>query len=118
MPRMAQPRRTVRRSRHQLALQLHPRARFACVLLNVVPLAGLGAIWAGWRNPHSGLRRNGALQATLVLLGSWPLVVPGLAGFVWACWDAGRIARASLLALPPPGTDSGSDATPQKGARQ
>lgn len=80
----------------RLRLLLRPWERWTCVALNLVPLPGLGAVLAGWRNPHTTLRRNGLLQMTLVLFGSWPLVVPGVAGFMWAAWDAVRIGQAGL----------------------
>lgn len=70
-------------------------------MLNVVPIPGAGAVAAGWRNPHTTLMRNGFLQFGLVLFGSWPLIVPGVAGLAWACYDAWRIATAEPLPLPP-----------------
>jgi hypothetical protein len=85
----------------RLRLLLRPWERAACATLNVVPLPGLGALLAGWRNAHTTLRRNGALQLALVVFGSWPLLVPGAAGLLWAAWDTVRIARADLKALPP-----------------
>ena len=85
----------------RLRLVLRPWERTAAAILNVVPLPGLGALLAGWRNAHTTLRRNGALQMALVVLGAWPLIVPGVAGFAWAAWDAVRIARADLRRLPP-----------------
>jgi hypothetical protein len=74
-------------------LILSPAGRIACTVLNIVPLPGLGAVIAGWRNPHTKLRRDGALQLALVLFGSWPLIVPGVAGLVWACFTAYHIQR-------------------------
>ncbi len=35
---------------------------------------------------------------TLVVLGSYPLVIPGAVGLAWAIWDAVRIAQATLEA--------------------
>lgn len=84
----------------RLRLVLRPWERTAAAILNVVPLPGLGALLAGWRNAHTTLRRNGALQMALVVLGAWPLVVPGVLGFAWAVRDAVRIARADLERLP------------------
>ena len=86
----------------RLRLLLRPWERTAAAILNVVPLPGLGALLAGWRNAHTTLRRNGALQMALVILGSWPLIVPGAAGFAWAVWDTVRIARADLRRPPRP----------------
>lgn len=85
----------------RLRLRVAAPARWAACALNVLPLPGLGAMWLGWRNPHTRLLRNGALQATLVAFGAWPLVVPGVVGLAWAVHDATRIARARLLPLPP-----------------
>lgn len=62
-------------------------------MLQVVPLPGLGAILAGTKNPHSRLLGRGAAQMTLVVLGSWPLIIPGAIGLLWAIWDAVRIAQ-------------------------
>jgi hypothetical protein len=84
----------------RLRLLLRPWERTACAVLNLVPLPGLGAVLAGWRNAHTTLRRNGLLQLGLVVLGSWPLVVPGVAGVLWAAWDTIRIAHADLSPLP------------------
>ncbi|MGB0653098.1 MAG: hypothetical protein ACPGQL_07835 [Thermoplasmatota archaeon] len=67
--------------------------RILCTVLAVVPLPGLGTFLAGWKNPHSGLRSRGILQMILVVFGSWPLILPGVAGFIWACWGAVRIHR-------------------------
>jgi hypothetical protein len=80
---------------------LRPGGRRTLSILNVLPLPGLGAILVGWRNPHTTLRRNGALQMMLVLLGTWPVIVPGVAGIVWAVWDAVRIAQAKEIPKPP-----------------
>ncbi len=87
----------------RLRLQLRPGARTAGALLNVLPLPGLGALWVGWRNPHSRLLRRGWLQMVLVLFGSWPLIVPGAVGLAWAIMDAVRIGQAELSPLPPAG---------------
>jgi hypothetical protein len=89
----------------RLRLQHRNATRWALAALNVLPLPGAGAMWAGYRNPHTTLLRNGALQAVLVLFGSYPWILPGAAGFVWACRDAWRIAHAELLPLPPQGDD-------------
>lgn len=97
MPRRRAPDRRLR----LLAKPWHRWTLFAFTLL---PLPGVGAAILGWRNPHTRLLRNGLMQATLVLLGSWPLVVPGAIGLAWAIWDAVRIAQARLLPLPPPPT--------------
>lgn len=85
----------------RLRLQLGRGARAACGILQVVPVPGVGALWAGWRNPHTRLARHGAVQALLVVTGSWPLVVPGAVGLAWAVWDAVRILQADLVPLPP-----------------
>lgn len=85
----------------RLRLLLRPWERVACAVLNVLPLPGLGALLAGWRNAHTTLRRNGALQVALVAFGAWPLVVPGVAGLLWAVWDTVRIAQADLAPLAP-----------------
>lgn len=84
----------------RLRLQLPPWQRTAFAILNVVP-PGLGAFLAGWKNPHTRLLRNGILQFALVVFGAWPLILPGAVGFVWAVWDAARIAQARLVPLPP-----------------
>ncbi len=78
---------------------LSTRWRVACTVLNVLPLPGLGAIIAGWRNPQTSLRAHGIAQMILVVFGSWPLVVPGAIGLIWAAWDAYVIQRDSR----PPG---------------
>lgn len=84
----------------RLRLLLRPWERTTYAVLNVVPLPGVGAILAGWRNVHTRLRRNGVLQLVLVLFGSWPLILPGAAGLAWAVWDAVRIAQAKVR-MPP-----------------
>jgi hypothetical protein len=84
----------------RLRLLLRPWERWACVALNVLPLPGLGALLAGLRNPHTRLLRNGILQLVLVVLGAWPLIVPGVLGFAWAVWDAVRIGQARIR-MPP-----------------
>ncbi|MCA1810608.1 MAG: hypothetical protein LC623_01190 [Halobacteriales archaeon] len=86
----------------RLRLQLTPGGRTALGLLNLLPLPGLGAAVAGWRNPHSRLLPHGASQMALVALGSYPLVVPGALGALWAVLDAVRILRADLVPRPPP----------------
>lgn len=116
---MARPRRNPPQKGIPWALQLSPATRAVCAALNVLPIPGVGAMWAGWRNPHTPLLRHGAMQALLVIFGSWPLVFPGFVGFVWAAWDAVRIGRATLVAPPPRGgADPYNDATPQKGTRR
>ncbi len=85
----------------RLRLVLRPWERTAAAILNVVPLPGLGALLAGWRNAHTTLRRNGGLQMALVVFGAWPLIVPGVIGLAWAIWDTVRIAQAHLRRLPP-----------------
>jgi len=84
-----------------LRLQLRPWQRTALAILNIVP-PGVGAIVAGWRNPHTRLLRNGVVQFVLVAFGAWPLVFPGIIGLAWAIWDAVRIFQARLVSLPPP----------------
>lgn len=78
-----------------------PWERWIWFGLTLLPVPGLGAAVLGWRNPHTRLLQHGMLQATLVVFGSWPLVVPGAIGLGWAVWDAVRIAQARLLPLPP-----------------
>ncbi len=73
-------------------------------ILNVVPIPGVGAMMAGWRNPHTSLRWRGLAQFLLVVFGSWPLIIPGVAGFLWAIYDAWWMYDAPRLA--PPQTDS------------
>lgn len=90
-----------RRATDRLVLRTSVWARWTLFALTLIPLPGVGAAILGWRNPHTRLLPNGIMQATLVLFGSWPLVIPGAIGFVWAVWDAGRIAQARLLPLPP-----------------
>lgn len=68
----------------QRAPLLSENWRNACVALNVLPIPGVGAIIAGWRNPHSKLLGKGVAQLVLVVFGSFPLIVPGVIGFVWA----------------------------------
>lgn len=102
----------------RLRLLLRPWERTAAAILNVVPLPGLGAVLAGWRNAHTTLRRNGALQMTLVVFGAWPLVVPGAIGFAWAVWDTVRIARADLRRFPPKDAPMPPASAPPKAARR
>ena len=97
----------------RLRLVLRPWERTTAAVLNVVPLPGLGALLAGWRNAHTTLRRNGALQMALVVLGSWPLIVPGALGFAWAVWDTVRIARAKLRRFPPANAPDPADESPK-----
>lgn len=85
----------------RLVLRITPWARWTLCGLNVLPLPGLGAAILGWRNPHTRLASHGVMQAILVVLGSWPLIVPGAIGLAWAAWDAVRIGQARLLPLPP-----------------
>lgn len=74
-------------------LILTPPWRVACTVLNVLPLPGVGAALAGWKNPHTRLLRDGIAQAVLVVFGSWPLIVPGALGVAWAAWTAYTIQR-------------------------
>lgn len=90
-----------RRAAGRLVLRTSNRARWALFGLTLLPWPGLGAAILGWRNPHTRLLQHGLLQATLVLFGSWPLVIPGAIGLAWAIWDAIRIAQAHLLPLAP-----------------
>ena len=105
----------------RLRLVLRPWERWLYAVLNVLPLPGVGAIVVGWRNPHTRLRRNGLMQAALVVFGAWPLVVPGALGLGWAVWDAVRIGRARIR-MPPrnaPGPDQLAAAPPPpKAARR
>ena len=80
-----------------------PRTQAWWAAFNILPLPGVGAAWLGYRNPHTRLLRNGILQATLVVLGSFPLVIPGVIGLLWAIFDAWRIAKARLVPLPTQG---------------
>lgn len=84
-----------------LRLMVGPRWRYVWAAMNVLPVPGAGAIVVGARNPHSRLLPHGVGQALLVLFGSWPLVVPGLAGLAWAVWDAVRIAQCEMIPRPP-----------------
>ena len=88
----------------RLRLLLRPWERPTYAVLNVLPLPGLGAILAGWRNAHTTLRRNGLMQLVLVVFGSWPLVLPGAFGLLWAIWDAVRIGQARIR-MPRPEAD-------------
>ncbi len=80
-------------------------------MLQLVPLPGVGAIIAGAKNPHSKLIGRGVAQASLVLFGSYPLIIPGVAGLIWAIFDAIAIARRS--AGPAPWTQPTPDADPE-----
>ena len=80
---------------------LSPAWRTTFGVLNILPLPGLGATLAGWRNAHTNLRRNGLLQMTLVVFGSFPLIIPGAIGFVWAIVDGVRILQSRALPAPP-----------------
>ena len=84
----------------RLRLQLRPWERTLYAVLNVVP-PGAGAMWVGWRNPHTRLMSHGVAQLVLVAFGSWPLIFPGAVGLAWAVWDAVRIGQARLMPLPP-----------------
>lgn len=90
---------------------LSPAWRTACTVLQVAPLPGLGAVLAGRKNPHTGLLGRGLAQMSLVILGSWPLVLPGAAGFLWAAWDAVQIHRRARppgpMSLPVEGQEGG-----------
>ncbi len=90
---------------------LSPAWRVACIVLQVIPVPGVGAIIAGAKNPHSGLLGRGIAQVALVVFGSWPLIVPGAAGLIWAIVDAVRIARWSTDA--PPWSAPTKDAPPE-----
>lgn len=70
--------------------------RITCIVLQLLPIPGVGAIIAGIKNPHTGLLGRGIAQVALVLFGSWPLIIPGAAGLVWAIVDAVRIGRHSV----------------------
>lgn len=70
---------------------LTERMRVVCVVLNIIPIPGLGAIIAGWKNPHSRLLGKGIAQSILVIFGTYPLIVPGVIGFLWACCTARSI---------------------------
>lgn len=100
----------------RLRLLLRPWERTACAILNLVPLPGLGALLAGWRNAHTTLRRDGILQLVLVVFGSWPLILPGALGFLWAAWSTIQIAHADLRRMPardaPQPPDDLTDALP------
>ncbi|HUR61906.1 MAG TPA: hypothetical protein VM286_06030 [Candidatus Thermoplasmatota archaeon] len=85
----------------RLRLQLGPGARTAFGVLNFLPIPGVGAMLAGWRNPHSRLLPRGAAQALLVVFGTYPLIVPGAVGLAWAILDGVRILQADLVPLPP-----------------
>jgi hypothetical protein len=102
----------------RLRLLLRPWERWTFAAVNVLPLPGLGAVLAGWRNAHTTLRRNGLMQMALVVFGAWPLIVPGVAGFAWAIWDAVRIAQAHLRPLPPRDAPDPAQAAPPKAARR
>ncbi len=76
------------------------RLKPAVVTLQVVPIPGVGAMVAGARNPHSGLLGRGIAQASLVVFGSYPLLIPGAIGLGWAIWDAVRIGKFAMEAGP------------------
>jgi hypothetical protein len=80
-----------------IRLVLTPRMRITCALLQVVPIAGIGAIIAGWKNPQSRLLGRGILQAALFLFGFYPLMWPAAIALLWALWDL----RLILAAAPP-----------------
>lgn len=84
----------------QPTLYLSPPWHIACTVLAVFPLPGLGTLLAGIKNPHTRFTLHGALQLVLVVFGSWPLIVPGVAGLAWAVWSAVQIHRHSRA--PPP----------------
>ncbi len=92
-------------------LILGPALRPTCIVLQVLPVPGVGAIIAGAKNPHSRLLGRGIAQAALVVFGSYPLIIPGAAGLLWAIWDAARIARDS--GQPTPWTEPAPDADPE-----
>lgn len=74
--------------------------RTLCIVLNIVPIPGVGAIIAGIKNPHSGLLKMGIAQTLLVVFGSYPLIVPGAIGFVWAAWTSYRMHRDAYSHVP------------------
>mgnify|MGYP000194527740 CR=1 FL=1 len=78
-------------------LLLGPRLKITCIVLQVIP--GVGAIVAGAKNPQSRYLGRGIAQFCLVLFGSWPLIIPGAVGVIWAWTDAYRIGRDAM----PPG---------------
>ncbi len=84
----------------QRPLILGPVLRPVCIVLQVLPLPGVGAIIAGAKNPHSRLLGRGVAQTALVVFGSYPLVIPGALGLIWAIWDAVKIARNSVADVP------------------
>jgi len=92
--------------------------RTACTVLQIVPIPGVGAMIAGWKNPQSGLLPRGSAQALLVVFGSWPLVVPGAVGLAWAVWDAFQIHRGARppgpLSRPVPGSAPEDQEPPPK----
>ncbi len=92
-------------------LVLSPTWKWVCTVLQIVPLPGVGAIIAGIKNPHSGLTKRGIAQLALVVFGSWPLILPGAAGLIWAIVDAVRIARWSQNT--PPWSFPTRDADPE-----
>ena len=95
----------------RLRLLLRPWERWTYAALNVLPLPGLGAVLAGWRNAHTPLRRDGFLQMALVVFGAWPLIVPGAIGFAWAIWTAVRIGQARIR-MPPANAPPPEQAAP------
>ncbi len=74
--------------------------RITCTILNVIPLPGVGAIWAGVRNPHSPLLKHGIAQLLLVTLGSYPWIIPGVVGLAWAVWSSVRIHQDARPQMP------------------
>lgn len=74
--------------------------RVACTILNVLPLPGVGAIWAGIRNPHTRLRSHGIAQLLLVVFGSYPWILPGAIGLGWAIFTSVRIYQDARAAMP------------------
>lgn len=92
-------------------LILGPALRPVCIILQILPVPGVGAIIAGIKNPHSKLLGRGIAQASLVIFGSYPLIIPGALGLIWAIVDAVAIARNS--ASDAPWTRPTADADPE-----
>ncbi len=102
-------------------LLLGPRLRIACIVLQVFP-PGVGAIIAGSKNPHTKYLGRGIAQLVLVLFGSYPLILPGAIGLLWAWYDAIQIGRLSAppgpMSRPTPDADPATlQAKPLKGKK-
>lgn len=100
-------------------LLLGPRWKVACTILQVVP-PGVGATIAGAKNPHSRYLGRGIAQLALVLFGSWPLLIPGAVGLIWAWTDAYRIATQAVPpgAMSRPTPDADPETLPAKRAKK